>query len=142
MSSFRCLCGAATRGDDAPDASLVACPLLTLDAIESCIVAAVKALNAAGARSDPGVGEDIVYRERNDGFLAMFRCPASNCLWLCDPVTTKWSSFRPERGPSSGKPRDSADPAPPRVRMLRSTLHSTFQSVQSLFINEANAHPR
>src|SRR4051812_6192936 len=100
MSSFHCLCRAAFRDDDAPDASLVAYPLPVLSAIEGRIAESVAAFHAAGgglARAawlaghfhasypadepDRGVVEDIVSRELNEGFVALFRCPTCGRLW-------------------------------------------------------------
>ena len=117
MSSFLCVCGARFRDEDEPPgASCVAYPLHELDAIESRIAeyaADFVSHRDEAARSawlgshfheryptevpDRGVIEDIVSRELNDGFIAMFRCPSCNRVALCDPQSKEWAFFRPER---------------------------------------------
>lgn len=47
---------------------------------------------------DEMVIEDIVTRELNDGFEAMFRCPSCDRLWVFDRTSDQWISYRVERG--------------------------------------------
>jgi hypothetical protein len=95
MSRFLCICGAVFRDEEEPPgASCVAYPLDELVAIESRIAKYVADFATARDQTareawlkghfhegyltdgtDREVIEDIVIRELDDGFVAMFRCP-------------------------------------------------------------------
>ncbi|HXT58060.1 MAG TPA: hypothetical protein VN699_05465 [Pirellulales bacterium] len=113
MSIFHCVCG-VVNDDEAPDASCVAYPLPAFIAAESRVVASVAAFFAADSgvaragwlaahfgmdyptdECDRVVVEDIVSREFNDGFIAMFRCLSCGRVWLCDPITNEGHRFAP-----------------------------------------------
>jgi hypothetical protein len=119
MPNFRCACGASFRDEAEGDAGLVAYPLPLLGAAESRIAEAICAFLAAGEsrtawiashfgagypaeESDRGIIEDIVSRELNAGFTAMFRCPSCNRVALCDPESNAWAFFRPEQEEAGG----------------------------------------
>jgi hypothetical protein len=116
----RCACGATFTDDEVSDASCVAYSLPALAALESRIAVSIEAYlatetNTARAawlashfvggypNDEPrqAVIEDIVIRELNDGFTALFRCPACGRILLCDPATNIWTSYYPEPGESA-----------------------------------------
>lgn len=116
MSRFFCSCTAITQDDDFPDAQFVAYPQPVRIKIEERIAESVAKYFASASGperihwladyfhagyptdlSDKDVIEDIVTKESMDGLISMFRCPVCDRLWLCDPVTELWESFRPER---------------------------------------------
>jgi len=130
MSSFRCPCGASFRNEAEDDASFVAYSLPALGAAESRIAEAVRAFFAADAAAsrakwlasyfgegypreeeDRGIIEDIVSRELNREFIAMFRCPSCGRVALSDHDPKAWVFFRREQGQADGTQCDSADQA-------------------------------
>jgi hypothetical protein len=122
MLRFLCICGAVFRDDEEPPgASCVAYPLDELSAIEARIAKYVASLAAARSEAareawlkghfdgvyptdatDLEVIEDIIGRELNEGFIAMFRCPSCNRVGLCDPGSKAWAFYRLEPGEPEG----------------------------------------
>lgn len=114
MSSFSCACGHVTYGlSEPPNTSWVAYPLPALHAVQRRIAEHVSTFaalpspeeRAAWERSFYGaeigessldIIEDIVALELNDGFTAMYRCPACGRVALKGEDTEHWTFFRPE----------------------------------------------
>jgi hypothetical protein len=120
MSSFYCVCGAVTHEDDEPPGA--SCVVYTWESFaetERRIAEQVAAFTAVG--DEPGRGEwiesyfdigamyptdlpdrkvieDIVSRELNHDFSAMFHCPACDRLAVYDRPSDRWVFYRPELG--------------------------------------------
>jgi hypothetical protein len=137
MSSFTCACGASYCDGAEDDASFVAYSLPALGAAESRIAEVVGAFLAADdatsrtdrlasyfgvgyhvPEGDPEIIQDIVSRELNREFLAMFRCPCCGRIALCDHAVRAWVFFRREPRQAEGEQDDRGDPTLPEVRKL------------------------
>ena len=118
MSSFTCICGHVTHDrDEPPGTTLVAYSLPNLNKIEHRITKKISEFLALPAgeqclawqhsfyetdeireQSTLEVIEDIVSREFNESFLAVYRCPACNRIAMKDASDSDgpWLFFHPE----------------------------------------------